>query len=91
VSDAARAVSVHKLVPNTQVHRRQVHVQVVVSVAEHHANIVPWQIVCKARGATLKHVGLTASQELDIDDLRSKVSTTFSDQLMNGSIALKYA
>lgn len=48
--------------------------QVIVSVAEHHANIVPWQQVCKARGATLKHIGLSATQELDIDDLRRKVS-----------------
>lgn len=48
-------------------------VQVIVSVADHHANMVPWQIVCKAKGATLKHIGLTASQELDMQDLRSKV------------------
>lgn len=48
--------------------------QVVVSVAEHHANIVPWQMICQATGATLRHVQLTASQEVDIDDLAQKVS-----------------
>jgi cysteine desulfurase / selenocysteine lyase len=48
--------------------------QVIVSVAEHHANIVPWQLVCAATGAMLRHVGLTANQELDIDDLAAKMS-----------------
>jgi cysteine desulfurase / selenocysteine lyase len=48
--------------------------QVVVSVAEHHANIVPWQMVCAATGATLKHVGLSDTEEIDIDDLRNKVT-----------------
>jgi cysteine desulfurase/selenocysteine lyase len=41
--------------------------QVVVSVAEHHSNLVPWQMVCQATGATLRHVGLTkATQEIDV-------------------------
>jgi cysteine desulfurase / selenocysteine lyase len=43
-------------------------------VAEHHANIVPWQMVCAATGATLKHVALNANQEIDIDDLATKVT-----------------
>ena len=41
--------------------------QVIVSVAEHHSNLVPWQLVCQATGATLKHVPLTRDgQELDM-------------------------
>ena len=32
--------------------------EVVVSVLEHHSNLVPWQIVCQQTGATLRHVGL---------------------------------
>lgn len=47
----------------------------VVSVAEHHANLVPWQIVCKATGATLKHVHLSESEELDMADLADKVTS----------------
>ena len=43
-------------------------------MAEHHANIVSWQMVCAATGATLKHVALTATQELDLDDLAQKVT-----------------
>lgn len=48
--------------------------QVVVSVAEHHANIVPWQMVCKEKGAMLKHVRLSAQQEIDIDHLNELVT-----------------
>jgi cysteine desulfurase/selenocysteine lyase len=33
--------------------------EVIVSVAEHHSNLVPWQMVCKRTGAVLKHVRLT--------------------------------
>ena len=41
--------------------------QVLVSVAEHHSNLVPWQMVCQATGATLRHVGLTKdTQEIDL-------------------------
>jgi cysteine desulfurase/selenocysteine lyase len=49
-------------------------VQVVVSVAEHHANFVPWQMVCQESGATLKHVRLTETEEIDMQDLAEKVS-----------------
>ena len=45
--------------------------QVVVSVAEHHSNLVPWQMVCQATGATLRHVGLTQdTQEIDMQVAR---------------------
>lgn len=49
--------------------------QVIISVAEHHANIVPWQLVCEATGATLRHIGLNANQELDLADLRAQMSS----------------
>jgi hypothetical protein len=41
--------------------------QVVLSVAEHHSNLVPWQMVAARTGAVLKHVRLTPdTQELDM-------------------------
>lgn len=44
-----------------------VGVKVLVSVAEHHSNLVPWQLICQATGATLKHVPLTKDgRELDM-------------------------
>ena len=48
--------------------------EVVISVMEHHSNFVPWQETVKATGANLKLVGLTDSQELDMADLRAKVT-----------------
>lgn len=44
------------------------------SVAEHHANIVPWQMVCKEKGAILKHVNLSAQQEIDVNHLNELVT-----------------
>ena len=48
--------------------------QVLLSVAEHHSNLVPWQLVCQATGATLKHVPLTK----DGRDLDMQVMHPFS-------------
>ena len=44
--------------------------EVVVSVLEHHSNLVPWQLVCAQTGATLRHVGLRSDQSgVDLDEL----------------------
>ena len=45
--------------------------EVLITAMEHHANIVPWQIVCQQTGATLKHVPFTADGLLDMDALES--------------------
>lgn len=39
--------------------------EIVITAMEHHANIVPWQEVCKQRGATLKVIPLTKDGRLD--------------------------
>jgi cysteine desulfurase/selenocysteine lyase len=41
--------------------------EVVVSVAEHHSNIVPWQLACERTGATLRWFEVTADGRLDLD------------------------
>ena len=41
---------------------------------EHHANIVPWQLVAERTGAKIKVVEITPSGELDLDDLRAKLT-----------------
>ncbi len=46
---------------------------VVISVMEHHSNIVPWQQACLASGAELRAIELTASGELDLDDAAAKI------------------
>jgi len=41
---------------------------------EHHANIVPWQLVCERTGAKIRVVDITPDGALDLDDLRSKLT-----------------
>lgn len=42
---------------------------------EHHANIVPWQLVCERTGASLRVVELAPDGSLDMDDLRAKLTS----------------
>jgi cysteine desulfurase / selenocysteine lyase len=48
--------------------------EIILSVMEHHSNIVPWQIVSQKTGAVLKYVKLTESEELDLEHYRSLLS-----------------
>ena len=48
--------------------------EILTTVMEHHSNLVPWQMVAARTGAVLRHVGLTASGELDLDDLRAQLN-----------------
>lgn len=47
--------------------------EIVISIMEHHSNIVPWQEVAKKTGAILKFVYLKDGQ-LDMEDLRKKIT-----------------
>lgn len=40
------------------------------SVAEHHSNIVPWQLVAQKTGAVLRFVELTSEETLDLEQLK---------------------
>lgn len=40
--------------------------EILISYLEHHANIVPWQMVCEQTGAKLKVIPMTESGELDL-------------------------
>ena len=48
--------------------------EVVLSVMEHHSNLVPWQMLAAERGCVLKFAQLDEHESLDIDHLRSLVS-----------------
>jgi cysteine desulfurase/selenocysteine lyase len=41
---------------------------VVVTAMDHHSNIVPWQILCQEKGATLRMVEITADGRIDLAD-----------------------
>src|SRR2546422_8196274 len=41
---------------------------VVVTAMDHHSNIVPWQILCQEKGATLRMVEITEDGRIDLAD-----------------------
>lgn len=41
--------------------------EVVVSVMEHHSNLVPWQLLCRRTGATLRWFDITDDGRLDLE------------------------
>ncbi|CRH92560.1 putative cysteine desulfurase [Chlamydia trachomatis] len=47
--------------------------EVLISIMEHHSNIIPWQEVCRKTGAKLVYVYLKDGQ-LDMEDLTGKIS-----------------
>ncbi|MET0741229.1 MAG: cysteine desulfurase [Candidatus Nanopelagicales bacterium] len=49
---------------------------VVVTEMEHHANLVPWQELCRRTGATLRWFGVTDDGRLDVSDLRTVIDET---------------
>jgi cysteine desulfurase/selenocysteine lyase len=48
--------------------------EVVVTEMEHHANLIPWQELCRRTGATLRWIGLTDDGRLDLSNLDELVN-----------------
>eukprot|EP01039_Chlorochromonas_danica_P008049 gene8050-8879_t len=48
--------------------------EIVLSVMEHHSNLVPWQMVAKRTGAVLRFIQLDEQQGLDMQHFRSLLS-----------------
>ncbi|KAF8766041.1 hypothetical protein HU200_007886 [Digitaria exilis] len=48
--------------------------EILLTVAEHHSAILPWQFVSQKTGATLKYVGLTKEEVPDIEQLKGLLS-----------------
>ncbi len=48
--------------------------EIILSVMEHHSNIVPWQIIAKKTGAVIKYVGLTETEEFDLKQFQQLIS-----------------
>ena len=42
--------------------------EILISVMEHHSNIVPWQLVAQRTGATVRAIDVNERGELDLDD-----------------------
>ena len=48
--------------------------EVLITEAEHHANLVPWQELCRRTGATLRWIGVTGAGRLDLDQLEDTIT-----------------
>ncbi|BAY27348.1 SufS subfamily cysteine desulfurase [Calothrix sp. NIES-2100] len=48
--------------------------EIILSVMEHHSNIVPWQFVAQKTGAVLKFVELTPEQTFDFEQFKTLIS-----------------
>jgi len=48
--------------------------EIVITHLEHHANIVPWQMLCEQTGAALRVIPMTSSGEIDLDAARGIVN-----------------
>ncbi len=47
--------------------------EILISVMEHHSNIVPWQLVAQRTGATVRAIDVNERGELDLDDYARKL------------------
>ena len=48
--------------------------EIVITISEHHSNLVPWQHVAKAKGATLKYIYLEEDGNLSQEDIAAKIT-----------------
>jgi cysteine desulfurase/selenocysteine lyase len=48
--------------------------RVLLTLLEHHSNLIPWQMLARERGLTLDFLGLTDDGELDLSDLDAKLA-----------------
>jgi cysteine desulfurase/selenocysteine lyase len=48
--------------------------EIILTVMEHHSNLVPWQLAAQRTGAVLKFVELTPSQEFDLEQYKQLLS-----------------
>jgi cysteine desulfurase/selenocysteine lyase len=66
--------------------------EVLITEMEHHSNIVPWQLACERRGATLKWIPLTDDGRLDLADVdelitdRTKVVSVVHQSNLLGTV-----
>ncbi|MBD2076675.1 SufS family cysteine desulfurase [Phormidium sp. FACHB-592] len=48
--------------------------EIILSVMEHHSNLIPWQLLAQRTGAVLKFVELTETEEFDLEHFKSLLS-----------------
>ena len=48
--------------------------EIVLSIMEHHSNLVPWQYISRKTGAKLKYMYINDNYELDMDEVKAKIT-----------------
>ena len=48
--------------------------EIVLSAAEHHSNLVPWQLLAQRSGAMLRFIELNEDQQIDVDTARAAIN-----------------
>lgn len=48
--------------------------EILLTVMEHHSNLLPWQAVARKKKAILKYVEITENGKLDLDDFQNKLT-----------------
>ena len=48
--------------------------EILVSIMEHHSNLLPWQMVCRATGATLRFMECEKDGSLDLNRVESQIT-----------------
>jgi cysteine desulfurase/selenocysteine lyase len=48
--------------------------EIILSVMEHHSNLIPWQLLAQKTGAVLKFVELTDTEEFNLEQFKSLIS-----------------
>lgn len=49
--------------------------EIVVAISEHHSNILPWQMIAKAKGAVLKYLYLDEDFNISKDEINEKITS----------------
>lgn len=49
--------------------------EIVISIAEHHSNLIPWQLVARAKKAILKYMYVNEDGEITQDEIRNKITS----------------
>jgi len=49
--------------------------EILISLMEHHSNIVPWRLLCERTGAKLKYIPVTTTGELDLTKLDDLITS----------------
>jgi cysteine desulfurase/selenocysteine lyase len=56
--------------------------EVLVTLMEHHSNIVPWELIAKTKGATIKYAKVHNDGTLDYEDYESKITKNTQNLLL---------